>query len=46
MTQINGTNFPETRQEITKTYSVGSNICAKMEKNPQLDFLKNINEIK
>ena len=46
MTRINSTNFLEPRQETMKMYGLRSNICAKMKKNPQLDFLKNINEIK
>jgi hypothetical protein len=46
MTRTNGTNFLETRQEIMKMYGLRSNICAKTKKIPQLDLLKNINEIK
>ncbi len=33
-------------QETMKMYGLRSNICAKMKKIPQLDLLKNINEIK
>jgi hypothetical protein len=46
MMRINGTNFLETCQEIVKLYCITSNICAKMRKIPQLDLLKNANEIK
>jgi hypothetical protein len=45
MTQINGTNFLETCQQFINMCSLESNICAKMKKIPQLDLLKNINEI-
>jgi len=46
MAQINGTNFLETCQQNMNMYGLGSNICAKMRKIPQLGLLKNINEIK
>lgn len=45
MTQINGTNFLETCQRNMNMYGLGSNICAKTKKIPQLGLLRNINEI-